>query len=100
MAKGKEEQRQLTQTRCDLCWSKNQAKRHIHFLRFPDKHSLSGHLFEQYGEKAQESGLISTVLAWVRQIEDLYRERVNEEGVRIPTWQAWVEANGCWIFID
>lgn len=89
MARGKEEQKALTTVRCNLCWSKDQISQHIHFLQLGD--GLGGHLREQYGE--DQSGLIGGIVDWVRTIQRLYDDRVDDAGNPLPAWRAWILAH-------
>lgn len=81
------------ENRCDECFDrKNQARRHIHFLRFGNEGALGGHLHGQYGDAAELDGTIGAIIAWVRTIKSLYGGMVDENGVTLPAWQAWVLA--------
>lgn len=75
---------------CPDCLRKNRTQRHVHFLRFADEGSLAGHLLAQYGEDAQKDGTIPAIIAWVRSIEERYKDIVDEQGVKLPVWQAWL----------
>lgn len=78
-------------TRCDACFDrKHQWRRHLHFLQFADEGALGGHLRGQYGEAAENDGTITSILGWGRSIQADYSDLVDEIGVRLPVWQAWL----------
>jgi hypothetical protein len=78
-------------SRCVECFARtDQHRRHVHFLKFPNEAALGGHLREQYGELAETDGTIGAILSWRESIKERYSGMVDEFGMPLPVWLAWI----------
>ncbi len=87
----------IGQEKCQECRSTNQARRHVHFLKFPTSSSLAGHLKEVFEDRELkndrgDNGFISGICVWYQAINHLYGDMkmVRTDGVKMPLWEVWL----------
>ena len=81
---------------CSECANKsNQLERHCHFLKLGD--GLAGHLHRHYVDyanspEAAQHGqqVVSSIVAWVKSIQDSYGDIVDEHGAPLSVCDAWL----------
>lgn len=80
---------------CRKCQHEIPGVRAIHWLRFPSADALAGHLRDQPNGMADEtSGFINSRCVFWRFVHNNYGDRVDNQGVRLPAWWAWIEHQG------
>jgi hypothetical protein len=88
-----------TDRRCPDCWQNSQARRHLHWLQFPDEFALMGHFRAQYASEEEwraedQRGTFAARQAWIRAARQLYGDLLDETGRPLPVWRAWRAAHG------
>jgi len=66
------------------------AFRQHHWLTFPSSKALGGHMEEQFGPKAKDTGFIGSQCGWWSTMHELYGNEAAEDGGRLSVADAWL----------
>ena len=79
---------------CSYCHHDKSVLRHVHWLKVYDKCSqetsqeLYPHLQDQYPHNGD--AWVSFILAWCHTMRNLWGDMVDDNGIPMPLWKAWV----------